>query len=282
MMALSQKNGYTLRYKHMAAANIQDIIQKVSKQDLTKYTEPKELTSLNQALWVLTVVKDNTDIKKLTAVEISSILCDLKEIHLQDKAIIRAFARCGSKVKTYKENGNVLYEIMAQGRDSLQNNSRINNNDILFFSGEHAWSDPNKNFPELIKKLDGELSILDPFYGNGTFFVLDKFGKNRKIRFLTCTLGKEEQTDENKFKINLNRFKKEFKNIELRKHSKPYELHDRYILADNAIVVIGHGIKDLASKESFVIFLPERLVSQFLPKIKKVFDERWSKASNLT
>ena len=266
----------------MAADNIQDVIQKVSKQDLTKYAEPKELTPLNQALWVLLVVKDNTDIKKLTAVEVSSILCDLKEIHLQDKAIIRAFARCGSKVKTYKENGNVLYEIMAQGRDSLKHDCGYNCNEVLFFSGERAWSDPNKNFPELIKNLEGELSILDPFYGNGTFFVLDKFGKDRKIRFLTCTLGKEEQADENKFKINLNRFKKEFKNIELKKYSKSYELHDRYILADNAIVVIGHGIKDLASKESFVIFLPKTLVSQFLPQIKKVFDERWTKASNLT
>jgi len=171
---------------------------------------------------------------------------------------------------------------MAQGRDSLKHDCGYNCNEVLFFSGERAWSDPNKNFPELIKNLEGELSILDPFYGNGTFFVLDKFGKDRKIRFLTCTLGKEEQADENKFKINLNRFKKEFKNIELKKYSKSYELHDRYILADNAIVVIGHGIKDLASKESFVIFLPKTLVSQFLPQIKKVFDERWTKASNLT
>ncbi|MDE2217136.1 MAG: hypothetical protein KGJ87_08275, partial [Planctomycetota bacterium] len=60
------------------------------------------------------------------------------------------------------------------------------------------------------------------------------------------------------------------------------ELHDRYIIAKNALVVIGHGIKDLASKESFIIFLPEKLVTGFLPKLKKIFDERWKKSTKLT
>ncbi len=153
--------------------------------------------------------------------------------------------------------------------------------DVLFFTGKDSWSDPNKNFPNVICSLKGDLCIVDPFYGNGTFYVLEKFGKSRSIRFLSCNLGKEEQGNTTKFEINLKRFRKEFKNIEMRKYDKPFELHDRYIIADNALIIVGHGIKDLADKESFVVFLPKILVDKFLPVLKKSFEERWKKSQNL-
>lgn len=153
--------------------------------------------------------------------------------------------------------------------------------DVLFFTGKDSWTDPNKNFPKVIELLKGDLFIVDPFYGNGTFYVLEKFGKKRKIRFLSCKLGDEEQRNITQFDINLKKFRKEFKNIEMRKYDKYYELHDRYIIADNALVIVGHGIKDLADKESFVVFLPKKLVMKFLPILKKSFEERWKKSNNL-
>jgi hypothetical protein len=152
---------------------------------------------------------------------------------------------------------------------------------VLFFTGKDSWTDPNKNFPKVIELLKGDLCIVDPFYGNGTFYVLEKFGKNRKIRFLSCKLGNEEQSNSTKFEINLKRFRKEFKNIEIRKYDNYFELHDRYIIAENGLVIVGHGIKDLADKESFVVFLSKTLAANFLPVLKKVFEERWKKANNL-
>ena len=151
----------------------------------------------------------------------------------------------------------------------------------MFFSGKGSWTDPNKNFPKIISLLEGDLCILDPYYGNGTFFALEKFGNKRKIRFLTCKLGNEEQENRTKFDINLRRFKKEFKNIELKAYGQFYELHDRYIISDNALVLIGYGIKDLADKESFIVFLPKNLVKDFLPTLKKTFEIRWKKSNNI-
>jgi hypothetical protein len=153
--------------------------------------------------------------------------------------------------------------------------------DVLFFTGKDSWTDPNKHFPKVIQLLKGDLYIVDPFYGDGTFYVLEKFGKSRKIKFLSCKLGSEEQGITTKFELNLKRFRKEFKNIEMRKYDKSYELHDRYIIADNALVIVGHGIKDLADKESFVVFLPKPLVAKFLPVLKKGFEGRWNKSQNL-
>jgi len=153
---------------------------------------------------------------------------------------------------------------------------------VLFFTGKESWTDPNKNFPKIIEKLAGNLCIVDPFYGRGTFYALEKFGKGRKIRFLSGQLGYDEQQNVSRFEQDLKRFKKEFPNMELKKYPKFWELHDRYIIADNALVLIGYGIKDLANKESFVVFLPKVLVEPFLPKFKEVFEDRWKKSANIT
>ncbi|GAH52861.1 unnamed protein product [marine sediment metagenome] len=155
-------------------------------------------------------------------------------------------------------------------------------NKVLFLTGKDAWTDSNKSLPSIIKMLDGDICIVDPFYGNGTFYTLAKFGKERKIRFLSGQLGNEERNNINDFNINLKKFKKQFKNIKMKRYDKFYELHDRYIIAENALVVVGHGIKDFGNKESFVIFLPKKLVLSFLPILKKVFDERWKKSNDIT
>jgi hypothetical protein len=154
-------------------------------------------------------------------------------------------------------------------------------NATLFLTGNEAWTDSNKNFPGIINMLDGDLCIVDPFYGNGTFFTLSKFGKERKIRFLSAKLGDEEQNNITNFNINLKKFKKEFQNIKLKKYDKIYELHDRYIIADNALVVVGYGIKDFGNKESFVVFLPRKTVAKFLPALKAIFEKRWEKSNDI-
>ncbi len=164
-----------------------------------------------------------------------------------------------------------------EGLSSLSSEDKV-----LFLTGKNAWTDSNKSFPSIIKILDGNLCIVDSFYGNGTFYTLEKFGKERKIRFLSGQLGHKEQKNINNFKINLKKFKKEFENIKMKRYDKFYELHDRYIIAKNTLVVIGHGIKDFGNKESFIIFLPKRLVSNFLPTLKKIFDERWKKSKDIT
>lgn len=153
---------------------------------------------------------------------------------------------------------------------------------VLFLTGKNAWTDSNKSLTGIIKLLDGDLCIVDPFYGNGTFFLLEKFGKDRKIRFLSGQLGSEERENISDFQINLKRFKKEFKNIQMKIFDKFYELHDRYIIAQNSLVVVGHGIKDFANKESFVIFLPRKIVLNFLPNLKRIFEERWKKSKDIT
>ncbi|MBU0478266.1 hypothetical protein KKC91_06835 [bacterium] len=264
----------------------EEIVDNLRNKDLSAEPELLGFPPLVQALWVLAIVKDKARVRRITAKTISYILAELKEIDLKERAIINAFTGTKKgKAKIDKDNGKTYYEIMSPGRkflqDSLDHSIKNTEDRVLFFTGEKGWTDLNKNFPKVIELLKGDLCIVDPFYGHGTLYVLEKFGNKRKIRFLSCNLGYKEGKNIALFDTALKQFRKEFKNIEMRKYDKYYELHDRYIIADNALVIVGHGIKDLGNKESFVVFLPKNLVEKFLPILKKSFEERWKKSNTL-
>jgi hypothetical protein len=259
-----------------------EIVSQLRKKDLSSYPDPSRFKPLGQALWVLVTVKDNLKIKELRAEGISYVLAELKEIQLDEIAIARAFARASGKVRIHKTNRALSYEIMAAGREFLGGSKCSDlSGEVLFFTGENAWSDANEQFPKMIAKLQGNLCVVDPYYGHGTFYLLRKFGNERSIRFLSREMGAKEQKDVNLFRNDLQRFKKEFKNVELKRYTGSDQLHDRYIIADNALIIIGHGIKDIATKESFVVFLAEQMVQGFLPTLKQAFERRWRKSADI-
>ncbi len=152
---------------------------------------------------------------------------------------------------------------------------------VLFFDGTNSWSDVEIRFKSIVDQLEGEIYILDPYYGRGSFFPLKLFGKTRKIKFLTGYLGKPEQENRPAFDVEFSRFNRDFKNIKFMKLRNPDEVHDRYIVSENALVIVGHGIKDLATKESFVILLPKSVVGGHISNLRKRFEQKWSKAVNL-
>ena len=234
-------------------------------------------------MWVLKVTKDKTDISRITAKTISHIIAKIAEINLEEVIIKNALNRAGDKIKIYKEGGKVYYEIMAPGRtmlDGIEENTS-GKAELMFFSGSTPWSDLNKRFPEILEIMDGEICIVDSWYGIGTFYTLEKFGKTRQVKMLTGQLGKEERQNPAKFATEFNKFKKEFNNINIREYSAWWELHDRYIISDNALFIVGHGIKDIGTKESFGIFVSKEIAGSLLIELKKRFDEKWLKAKSV-
>lgn len=289
-MGPSPKSGYILKFGANSLKEISDkkLVNILKGKDLSRYPDPVEDDPLFLGLWTLIIVKEKAHVRSLTAKTISNILLELKELDVDKLAIIRAFAGSnkasgGKKVRASKVASQTYYEILAAGK-RLMREALPREKDVLFFSGARSWSDVNNELPKIIKRLRGNLCVVDPFYGNGTFPILALFGKQNEIRFLSSTLGSRESADISTFKNNLKRFLAEFKNIQIKTYGTPgmpMELHDRYIIADNALVVIGHGIKDLAFKESFVIYLDEKLVSSFLPTLRKTFNDRWRRSKDI-
>jgi len=143
---------------------------------------------------------------------------------------------------------------------------------LFYITGKTPWTDRNDKFVKFLQQLEGDILIVDPYYGLDTFHILTKFPKHN-IKFMTSQLGRDEKDEI--IKKEISRFKKEFKNIKIRVYPKFYELHDRYIISKNYFVIIGHGLKDLGNKECFLIAIPKKDVQEITKVLEEKFITRW-------
>jgi hypothetical protein len=123
--------------------------------------------------------------------------------------------------------------------------------------------------------LEGELRICDPYFGSGSLIRLHEL-VGRPIRFLT---SKVESTDKagGVFADRLSEFKVEHPTLEVRKNAGR-ELHDRYILSEDSLVLLGHGLKDIGKRDSFVVRLGKDQVGDVISDLAAAFDDKWAKA----
>jgi hypothetical protein len=253
-------------------------------EDLKRHIPPVEGLDtkgpLIQGLWALEIAKARGH-PRITADDICTILSEVGGICCKPIQLIRAFAKAVGKTKRHHFDG--TYEIMLPGRRDLQQSvgSHEQTANIVFVSGHHAWSDSNEKVPRLLRSLTGKLLVVDRYYGFGSLHALSQFGHTRKIRYLTAELGKPDADRAHVFEGELRKFLKEFKNLEARKYPNPYELHDRYIIAANGLILIGHGLKDLGNKESFVVFINSNIAKAVMDNLKAGFEKRWRISPNL-
>ena len=56
---------------------------------------------------------------------------------------------------------------------------------------------------------------------------------------------------------------------------------DRYIISSDSLVILGHSIKDIGSKESFAVTLSSHTNKNIVEALTENFNRRWKKASPL-
>jgi hypothetical protein len=194
------------------------------------------------------------------------------------KSIGRSIASAkGFITRSISDDGEVFYKLMTRGEREAEK----------FLSGRERLAvlrieagQPRQariKLGEMLFKLKGVVKICDPFYGISTLDSLDLLPKSSEVRFLT------QKTTEPSRRIEgaIRDFCKERSKTELRKASTSSKLHDRYILADQQIIILGHGIKDIGNKESFVIVLNEDLVPDLINETNTSFDREWGMATKI-
>lgn len=262
----------------MGMSTEEEIVEALKKKNLSKYPDvSNSWKDLERGLWALCVTKDEDVQPRITAKTISYILLKLKELSSSEKALTNALRVQKDKmVKPTTDGGKTYYEILAYGKEHLK--SIGGEKEIMFFSGKTQY-DTIKDFERFTKRLSGELLIVDPHFGAGTLDCLRCFG-DRKIRFLFGSIDPHNENEED-VKTRTKRLESQFQKIEIKRAPNPRDLHDRYIIADNAFVIVGHGFKDLGKdRESFIVILPLEKVQHFLPDLKQKFEERWAKGQN--
>ncbi len=229
---------------------------------------------LEMGLWVLLVAKEKLEMRKLTAVQVASIIRDVEEVSIEATTIAQSFKRAGRKIHVYLEGGEVLYEIMREGKEHLLSLIKEGTVEVFYFEPGEKYSSKRLLTTKILSSLDGELRIVDPYCSERTLDCLREI-KGGPVKFLT----KLPQKARERFLRELQDFKSEYPAMELRDYPNT-DLHDRYIISPSSLVILGHSIKDLGGKESFAIVLNRDTSRNVVEALSESFDRRW-KQSNL-
>jgi hypothetical protein len=256
----------------------------LAKAKLDGFPQQKHLDSpLDKALWALWVVQDHFqhnahDMSSLSSAEVSSIL-ETRGIALAELQVERALARAGDRVHRKKIHGDdsrrTYYKIMVRGKDYLRDKYTGGGIRVCIADGKKPWSDRHLTFADLANELKGRICVLDKFYGVATLGILHHFKHAKAIDFLTAKTNESAAV----FKKELEIFKKEYPALEVRVYPNQHELHDRYVLTQNAVLIVGHGIKDLGTKESFVLLLKGEIAADMRETLLEKFNERWNRSA---
>lgn len=234
---------------------------------------------LEKALWVLWVAKEKLGIKKLTAEQIATVVIDVKERSIDAKSITNSFNRAGEKIHTYKENEEPSFEIMKPGKDQLLSLSKEGYIELFYFEPGKKYTSSKILSEKILKSLRGDLRIVDPYCGERTLHILEDI-KNIKVKFLTRIDNINKVSKRKKFLEDLKDFRTENPNIEFRDYPHT-DIHDRYIISTDSLVILGHSIKDLGGKESFAIVLNKNKNETIFQALLENFNRRWKQSNVL-
>jgi hypothetical protein len=130
---------------------------------------------------------------------------------------------------------------------------------------------------DILSTLSGEIRICDPYYGKGTLIRLDELTQCSKVNLLT---KKPDSKDKIHLPQLINDFTTEHSQFEFRKNVGN-DLHDRFVLTNDELILLGQGLKDVGGKQSFVVRISHDAVSEILDGVRKSFDAKWQNAKPL-
>lgn len=232
---------------------------------------------LDQVLWVLTTVRYGLESTRyFSCGELVAILKAL-DIAAREKIIKNALARAGSKIDKIGTGKMANYKVAFSGRTHIAQQKSVDTIRLLYLDGTKPRSDRRLLLEELGPKLRGDILILDKYLGAESLDLLEKLAPTQSVKMLSAKVtGNEER-----FRRELGRFLREFPKFQFRLYPHPSHLHDRYMLTHRDLFILGHGIKDLATKESFVVVLRDAVGKEIREALRDRFKERWRRSKPL-
>lgn len=240
------------------------------REALADATSPLDL-----ALATLLVARDRCGTETLTAEHMVAAL-EAAGIAAKRSALVKALARAGNRISRKASREGTVYRLMLLGERQARALLSRGNLQVLRFDGTAPRS-AKQCITDLLAGLSGTVRICDPYYGLRTLDVLDALPAHAAVRFLTARTSEAGP----KLTSALKDFRKERPRVEFRVASIPSDLHDRYVVSPDSLLLVGHGLKDVGSKESFVVVLNKALAADLIDAITSSFDTRWSAGTAL-
>jgi hypothetical protein len=140
---------------------------------------------------------------------------------------------------------------------------------VVFVKAGTPWT-AHQNLQIIFSELDGDIRICDPYFGTASLHKLELLTHCRSIRFLTKQPDKSIASE-------LRDFISEYPQLEVRKARAP-DLHDRFVLTSDELILLGHGLKDVGGKDSFIVRLGKQHAGDLITTMAQSFDEKWKVA----
>jgi hypothetical protein len=238
-----------------------DVRQKLASQD----------SPLLLALAALEIASTEAKVERLTSEHIVACL-EAAGVASNKRSISKALGRAGARVsKRSKDGGETEFKIMTKGKTEVEDLLGGELMSVVRIESGHPRT-ARVTLGEMLASLSGTIKICDPYYGVRTLDSLDHLSKACVVRVLTA------RTNETAAKIQsaMRDYVKERPLTEFRLAQKPGELHDRYVVTNDTLLILGHGLKDIGGKESFIIRLGRDLAPDLIDEVNNAFDARWS------
>ncbi|MEK7728886.1 MAG: hypothetical protein AAB354_10765 [candidate division KSB1 bacterium] len=242
-----------------------------TKHSLADLDSPRLL-----AFSALEIAETRAGINQLSAEHIVACL-EAAGVAIKRLSVIRALSAASGYVSFRKDfNDEIFYRLMTKGKREIEHVFGGKKLSVVRIEKDQPRT-ARQGLGEVIKGLTGTVRVCDPYYGVRTLDLLDNFPKITNVRFLTS------KTNEPARQLSgaLNDFKKEKPNVEFRLVDKSAGLHDRFIVSSDLILILGHGLKDIGTKESFVIRLDKELVPDLIRETIAAFDIKWNAGTAL-
>lgn len=217
----------------------------------------KKNSSIEKIAWALKVGKTTTGRDWLLIREIYKIL---------------ALARCpmSNQLILYTIDSHV--DLFVTKRDTcIAVKLRTPQLNIKMVNGQTEYSSV-KELVNLIEGLGKEVAIVDPYIDVHLLDIMVLVNPTVFLKVLTINTGGDLK--KKTFVGLAERLSEERGNLEIRETDE--EFHDRYLIGDKNVLVVGASIKDLGKKDTTIVSAED-----LCPIIKKWFAHRWSNAKKV-
>lgn len=235
----------------------------------------RERSVLKVGLAVLAIAQDRFSTEYMSLEEIVEA-ADRMGVALGKTSLGRAVARAGKRIRGVGSGDARTYKAMGSGKDYVGDLVNDAGSDVIYVEGGKPRS-ARKKLATVLAGLSGEVRICDPYYGLKSLDSLEMIPRTCRVRLLSGTCSDRAAAMHNAVAD----FKREYSNIEIGVYPRPRELHDRYVLTDTELFLIGHGLKDIGNKESFIVKLAGDIARDLLQSLRTAFDARWANSAIL-
>jgi hypothetical protein len=240
-------------------------LKRVDTDDLAPLTMIDD--DRRRALWLLALAK-SCDLDPLTPAEISDALRDAFGTFVSRQRIGALLQKDGSgTVAPRRKNGRRAYQVMERGLQEIQSAP----SGVVLVEPEGALT-AIREVETILRTLRGDLSVCDPHVDSRTLDLLGEASHVNAMRLLTVNVHKEQA-----FRRDLKAWRAEHRTVLEVRRVAPGLLHDRYLIDDKRMFLIGTSLNGLGFKESFVVAAG----SDMRFAVLAAFNQRWASANPL-